>query len=111
MMNWYTLKGGEITIIWPPIKEKGLLKNEPAHDKTYNKTCVTTKDSRSPCTFIQYGRGSPLWMAVEGTCDKWSLWSDCADGQADLSLHFLHKSYCRFCRALAQIEEFAPIES
>ena len=25
------------------------------------------------------------------------LWSDCADAQADLSLCWSHKSYCRFC--------------
>ena len=41
--------------------------------------------------------------AVEGTCDQRRLWSACADAQADLSLRWSHKSYCRFSRALAQI--------
>ena len=42
----------------------------PAHDKTYNKTCVTNKD-RSACAYTQFGKGliypsldSPV--AVEG---------------------------------------------
>ena len=35
--------------------------------------------------------------AVEGTCDQ--------RAQADLSLRWSHKSYCRFCRALAYIQE------
>ena len=38
--------------------------------------------------------------AVEGMCDQRRLWSECADAQADLSLFWSHKSYCRFCRAL-----------
>ena len=46
----------------------------------------------------------PLWMkAVWGTCYQRRLWSDSADAQADLSLHWSHKSYCRFCRALDQM--------
>ena len=32
-----------------------------------------------------------------------SEYSDCADAQADLSLRWSHKSYCKFCRELAQI--------
>ena len=39
----------------------------------------------------------------EGTGDQRRLWSDCADAQSDLSLRWSHKSYCRFCRALAQL--------
>ena len=42
-------------------------------------------------------------MTVEGTCYQRRLGSDCANAQADLSLRWLHKSYCRFCRALDQI--------
>ena len=42
-------------------------------------------------------------VAVEGICDQRSVWSDCADAQADLSLRWSHKSYWRFCRALAHI--------
>ena len=41
--------------------------------------------------------------AVEGTSDQRRLRSDCAYAQADLSLRWSHKSYCGFCRELAQI--------
>ena len=41
--------------------------------------------------------------AVDGTCHQWRPWSDCAEAQADLSLHWSHKSYCKFCPALAHI--------
>ena len=42
-------------------------------------------------------------QAVEDTCDQRRLRSDCADAQSDLSLRWSHKSYCRFCRALAHM--------
>ena len=42
--------------------------------------------------------------AVRGTCDKRRHRSDCADAQSDLCLRLPHKSYCRFCRALAQFQ-------
>ena len=78
------------------------------HDKTYNKTCATSEDSDQPAhprslirvfadrmCLLQppgypkkYKRGpSPYWMDV----------------QADLSLCWSHRSYCRFCRAQAHI--------
>ena len=47
----------------------------------------------------------PLWIArgLLMACVISKDWSDCVDAQADLSLCWLHKSYCRFCRALAHI--------
>ena len=47
---------------------------EQAHDKTYNKACVTSKDSDQSVN-IQYGNGSLVFSidipeAVEGTCDQ-----------------------------------------
>ena len=41
--------------------------------------------------------------AVEGTCNQWSLRSDCADAKADLRLRWSQKSYCTFCHTLAHI--------
>ena len=71
---------------------------EPAHEKT----CVTRKDSDQPVHPLGITRvllfpslDSP--ETVKGTRDQRSLWSDCADAQANLSLHWSHKSYCRFC--------------
>ena len=79
---------------------------EPVHDKTYNKTCVTSKNSDSPVhppsmTRVLIHPSLDSQEAVEGSCDQQRLWSDCADGQADLSICWWHKSYCRFCCALA----------
>ena len=42
-------------------------------------------------------------LEVGATCDQRRLWSDCANAQADLSLCWSHKSYCRFCLALAYL--------
>ena len=51
------------------------VKNEPAHDKTYSKTCVTGKDSDQPVNppsiarvLVHPSLESP--EAVEGTCDQ-----------------------------------------
>ena len=81
--------------------------NEPEHGKTYNKTCVTSKDSNQPVhppsmarVLVHHSLDCP--EAVEGTCDQRRLRLDCAISQADLSLRLSHKSYCRFCRALTQ---------
>ena len=40
---------------------------------------------------------------VEGIFDQRRLCSDCMEAQADLCLHWLGKSDCRFCCALAHI--------
>ena len=64
-----------------------------SHDKTYNKNCVTSKDSDQPvhppsmAKVLVYPSLDNL-EAVEGTRNQRRLWSDCADGQADLSLHW-----------------------
>ena len=68
-----------------------LLVYEPAHDKTYKKTCVNSEYSDQPVhppsmarVLVHPSLDSP--ETVEGTCDQRKLWSDCADAQADLSL-------------------------
>ena len=83
---------------------------KPAYDKTYNEICVTSKDSDQPVhppsmarVLVHPSMDSP--EAVEGTCDQWRLWSDCVDAQADLSLRWPYKSYCRFCHALAHLSK------
>ena len=40
--------------------------------------------------------------SVEGTCDQWRLWSDCADGQA-VSRCWSCDSFWRFCRSQADM--------
>ena len=73
------------------------MKNELAQDKTYNKTCVTSKDSDQPihspsiARVLVYSSLNSL-ETVEGTCYQQRLWSDCTNAQADMSLCWLHKS-------------------
>ena len=79
-----------------------------AHDKTYNKTCVASKDSDRPVHLLITARvlvhpSLDSLETVEGACDQWRHWSACTNAQADLSLRLSHKSYCRFCRGLAQL--------
>ena len=73
----------------------------------HNTSCVTSTDSDQPVyplcmarVLVYLSLDSP--EAVEGTCDQWRLWSDCADAQSDLSPRWSHGSYCRFCPSLAQ---------
>ena len=85
---------------------------EPAQDKTYNTTCVNSKDSAQPLHSPSMAR-DPIYPSldspemVEGTGNQQRQWSDCADAQADLSLHWSHKSYYRFCPVLAIIFYFS----
>ena len=76
---------------------------EPAHDKTYDQACVTSKDQPvhppSMARVLVYPSLDSR-EAVKGPCDQRRLWSDCADAQADLSFCWSQKTYCRFCRAL-----------
>ena len=49
--------------------------NEPAHDKTYNKTCVTNKDSAQPVyppsmTSVLVYPSLDSSKALQGTCDQ-----------------------------------------
>ena len=56
--------------------------NEPVHNKTYNKTCVTSKDSDLPVHpsstewVIVYPSLDSL-EAVEGMCNQWRFCPDC----------------------------------
>ena len=93
---------------WLAASSHKTTQNEPAHDKTYNKSCATRKYSGQPVHPTNMARilvypFLDCLAVVKGTCDQWRLWSACADAQADLSLRWSHKSYCRLCRALAQI--------
>ena len=43
------------------------------------------------------------------SCGQRRLWSDWADAQADLSLHWAHMPLCWFCHAAAQINWFGSL--
>ena len=84
------------------------LRYEPAHDKTYSKNWVTSKDSDQSVhppsmAGVIFHPSSDNPESVQGTCDQRRLWLDCAYAQADLSLRWSHKCYCMFCRAMVHI--------
>ena len=72
-------------------------KHELAHDKIYNEICATSEDSDQTAliTCCLQPPGYPKW-------DKREPLPYWVDIQADLSLCWSHRSYCRSC-ALAQI--------
>ena len=72
--------------------------------KTDNKTCVTSKDLDQHVQPPSMARVSfnPLWIARR-LYKAHASSEDCVDAQADLSLHWSHKSYCRFFLALEHI--------
>ena len=78
--------------------------------KTYNNTCVTSKNSdqavHSSCMarVLVYSSLNSL-IGVEGTCDQRRLLLDYANAQADLNLRWSHKFYSRFRRALAYLKQ------
>ena len=104
MYDNFGCHGNQTIFQFTTIKE-----NEPAHDKTYNKTCANSEDSDqsahpcslirifADCMFLQQPTGYPKRDKLE----PFPYWVDI---QADLSLCWSHKSdYCRICHALDQI--------
>ena len=91
-----------VTSAWNKYQTNDSLIFESAHDKNCNKIIVTSKDSDQPVHPPSMAR-VPIYpsldslKAVKDTCDQRRLRSDCADAQADRSLRWSHKSYCRFC--------------
>ena len=70
---------------------------EPVRNKTYKKTCVTSKGSNKPIHPPSMAR-----VLIYSSLDS-RLWSACTDVQADLLIWvcWSHKSYRRFCCGLA----------
>ena len=48
-------------------------------------------------------RMKKAWVLSYPLSAQWRLWSNWADAQADLSLRWTQRSFCLFCRALAQL--------
>ena len=82
--------------------------NEPWRQKTYLRTCALSEDSDQPAHLrslirIFTGRnwdtqGCKVYSYGQGT-----LWSDCANAQADSSLRWEHMSEVTFSHVAAQI--------
>ena len=82
--------------------------NDPGHVKIYNKTCATSEDSDQPAhprSLIRVFADRMCLLQPPGypKRDKREPLSYWVDVQAELSLFWSHRSYCRFCRALGQI--------
>ena len=79
------------------------VKIKPTHDKTFNMTCATCEDSYQSA-HSQSDQSSLI------ACAFYSLQAIRKEAllywvnvQADPSLCWSHRSYCRFCRPLAQV--------
>ena len=81
---------------------------EPQDDKTNKMTCAPSEDSdlpEHPPSLIRAFTArmkKPRVLSYPFSAQRW-LWSDWADAQADLSLHWTHRSICWFCHAAAHI--------
>ena len=80
--------------------------NEPADEKTYNKTCAPSEVSDQPaqqCSLIRVSADCMCILRPLGYLkrDKLELLPHWIDVQADLSLRWSHRSYW-LCRALAE---------
>ena len=81
---------------------------EPAYDKAYNRTCATSEDSdqlTGPRSMIRIFDDSMCLLQPPDypKRDKRELLPFWVDVQVDLSLCWLCRYYCRFCRALVQL--------
>ena len=80
-----------------------LLKIQGNNDKTNTMTCAHREDSDLPSLIRAFAVGMYWpWVLSFLLSTQRRLWSDWANGQAYLSVHWAHKSFCWFCRAAAQ---------
>ena len=80
---------------------------EPAPNKTYNKTCATSKDSDQPvhpCSLIRVFTDCMCLLQPPGYQRGINESPYHVDVQADLSLCWSHRSYCVVCRLIDRCE-------
>ena len=80
----------------------GLFSFEPLNDKNNKMTCAPSEDSDQsghPPSLIRFV--TVLMKKHYLFSAQWRLWSDWADAKADLSLRWVHRWFCWFCRATA----------
>ena len=88
--------------------------NEPPNDKINKRTCAPSKESDQPRHLPSLIRVFAVrikkpWILSYPLNAQWRLWLDWADTQADLSLRWVHRSFCWFCHVAAQmIHIFLP---
>ena len=87
-----------------------LFSYEPAHDKTYHKTCATS-ENKWTCSLIRVFAGHMGHLQPPGypRRDKRKPLAYCVNVQADLYLYWSHRSYCWLCRALSNFISLVPL--
>ena len=71
-----------------------MLTFEPVHDKTKKMTCVPCEDC--PVWSVFAVRMKKHWALNYLLSAQWRLWSDWADAQADLNLHWAQSHFVGF---------------
>ena len=99
-----------ISSLWWSLHVVRITWYEPAHDKTYSKSCTTSEDSDQtahPRSLIRVFADRMCLLQLPGYPKKderepLAYWEDV---QADLSLCCSHRSYCWYCCALVHTKD------
>ena len=94
----------ELSIEWLVRAFHSLFK--PQYDKTNKMACAPSEDSDQPghppnLIRVFAVRMKKLWILSYKVSAQRRLWSECADVQTDLSLHWAHRSFCWFSHGAA----------
>ena len=107
-VNWLT---------WQSVLcQLGDTKIEPQHIKTSKMFCAPSEDLDHPGHLPSLVRvfavrmKKPLVRSYPLRAQR-RLWSDWADAQADLSLRWVHRSFCWSCHAVAQLLKMLQVAS
>ena len=89
--------------LYAPLSENWIWqrKNEPPHDKSKKMACAPSEDSDQPghppsLIKVSAVRMKKAWVLSYPLSTQWSLRSDWADAQADLSLRWAHSHFDGF---------------
>ena len=82
--------------------------SELLHDKSNKMTCSPSEYSDKPghpsnLIPVITDRMKKLWVLIAILSAQRRLWSDWIDAQSDLCLRCMHRSFCLFCHASAQM--------
>ena len=83
--------------------------SELLHDKSHKMTCSPSEFSDKPghppnlIPVITVRMKKPSGPYSYTLSAQRKLWSDWMDAQSDLSLRWVHRSFCLFCHTLAQM--------
>ena len=103
-----TMGENPCTVMWEPMyscDEIYLTTCEPLHDRTNKMACAPSIDSDQPGHLpslirVFAVRMMKAWTLSYPLSAQQRLWSDWADAQADLSVHWAHIHFVGFCSGL-----------